>query len=31
MKKTIVGGLLALACHKLDGGYEIIPNYSGIN
>ena len=19
-----------LACHKLDGGYEIIPNYSGI-
>tara|TARA_B110000263_G_C15084059_1_gene407690 strand:+ start:254 stop:598 length:345 start_codon:yes stop_codon:yes gene_type:complete len=21
----------SLACHKLDGGYEIIPNYSGIN
>ena len=20
----------SLACHKLDGGYEIIPNYSGI-
>ena len=21
----------SLACHKLDGGYEIIPNYSGID
>ena len=20
-----------IACHKLDGGYEIIPNYSGID
>ena len=21
----------SLACHKLDGGYDIIPNYSGID
>ena len=21
----------SLACHKLDGGYEIVPGYSGIN
>ena len=21
----------SLACHKLDGGYEIIPNYTGID
>ena len=21
----------SLACHKLDGGYEIVPGYSGVN